>query len=208
MLYDLSPMIHETMVVYKNNPEKAMVRTIVADYSTSQHYDSRIDFNMHTGSHVDAPLHMLRDGASIDEIPLERFYGRALVVDATSVVGELRPEHFAMDGWDQVDYVLFHTASSHASTFLFDFPYVGKALASVLAALPLKGVGIDALGIERAQEGHPTHALLLGAGKVILEGINLAKVPVGTYQLYAFPLRIQKAEASPVRAVLLQEPAV
>ena len=66
------------------------------------------------------------------------------------------------------------------------------------------GVGIDALGIERNQPGHPTHKILLGAGIVILEGLRLKGVPEGDYFLAAPPLKLNGYEAAPVRAALIK----
>ena len=68
----------------------------------------------------------------------------------------------------------------------------------------IRGVGIDSLGIERAQAGHPTHNLLLGAGIVILEGLRLKNIKQDTYELYCLPLKIKNVEAVPVRAILIK----
>ena len=68
----------------------------------------------------------------------------------------------------------------------------------------MAGVGIDSLGIERDQPGHPTHRILFSAGILILEGLRLEHVPAGEYLMVAAPLKITQAEAAPVRAVLLQ----
>lgn len=83
--------------------------------------------------------------------------------------------------------------------------YLDASAAEYLKSAGITGVGIDALGIERAQPGHETHKTLLGAGIIILEGLRLADVNEGTYRLAALPLRLKGTEASPARAILIEE---
>ncbi|MEI6157040.1 MAG: cyclase family protein, partial [Atribacterota bacterium] len=83
-----------------------------------------------------------------------------------------------------------------------DFVYVEEPGARFLSQQKLKGVGIDALGIERNQPGHPTHRLLLEKEVLIYEGLDLRRVTPGKYYFFAFPLKIKGADGSPVRALL------
>ncbi|MGL5978450.1 MAG: cyclase family protein [Erysipelotrichaceae bacterium] len=204
MLYDISPRIHHEMSVYKNKDEKRPVLHATTTTDPNYSYESMLSLPLHTGAHVDAPLHMVEQGKTIDQIPLERFYGKAYVVDVTGVRGALLPEHVnQIEHWGELDYILFKTDNSSNPEFDPDFVYVGSELAALLAHHDLKGVGIDALGIERNDPFHHTHKYLLDAGVVILEGLQLAKIREQRYWLFCFPLLIVGAEASPVRAVLM-----
>lgn len=202
MIYDISMKINETMMVYKDKAEKKIKRKIIMDYERGESYESEITMNIHTGTHVDAPLHMIAGGKSIDQCPLDLFYGKVLVVDATHLEGPLLPEQFTMEQWEYYDYLLFKTKNSYDETFNPDFVYLSSALAEVLVDLGLKGVGLDALSIEQSANHHRTHHVLLANEVVILEGLRLKAIQAGEYELFCFPILIEGAEGAFVRAVL------
>jgi len=102
------------------------------------------------------------------------------------------------------DFVIFKTKNSLSEVFDYDFIYVDESAASYLAKKKVRGVGIDALGIERAQKNHPTHKILLSNDIIILEGLRLKSVPEDKYKLFCLPLKIAQVEALPVRAILIK----
>lgn len=201
-LIDISMPVHAGMTVYKNKEEKRPV----LHRSTSGHAtETMLTMNLHTGTHVDAPLHMLPDGGTIDgTYSLDTFWGRAFVVDLSHL--EDKVDAAAVEGLDLdgVDWLLLKTRNSKVTDFDFSFVYLDREAAEILAHRGLKGVGIDALGIERAQEGHPTHRTLLTEGVCILEGLRLDHVAEGYYDFFAMPIAIENVEAAPVRAVLIE----
>jgi kynurenine formamidase len=99
--------------------------------------------------------------------------------------------------------VLLKTKNSLQDQFDFSFVYLEKSGAAYLAQKKVRGVGIDALGIERDQPDHETHKTLLGAEIWIIEGLRLGDVPEGSYILAVMPLKVKSVEALPVRAALL-----
>jgi arylformamidase len=101
------------------------------------------------------------------------------------------------------DFVLFKTKNSFVETFIFDFVYVDKEAARYLKERGIKGVGIDGLGIERAQDNHPTHKILLGNDIIIIEGLRLKEVKEGIYDMVCLPLKITGVEANPARVILM-----
>jgi len=200
-IHDISMTISERMTMYKNRAEKSP-RFAVERRGRVQ--ESRLDLHLHSGTHIDAPLHMLPEGGSIDSYPLERFIAPSRVLafpDARQIgAAELKGKEIRKG-----EFVLLKTRNSESEAFDFDFVYLDSSGAEYLKEIGVAGVGIDSLGIERDQEGHPTHEILLSARIPILEGVRLKDVEEGTYLLVALPLKIAGAEASPVRAVLIDE---
>jgi arylformamidase len=102
------------------------------------------------------------------------------------------------------DFVLLKTRNSDHDGFDFEFVYLAEDGARYLAERNVAGVGIDALGIERSQPGHPTHKTLFGAGVVIIEGLRLKEVREGSYFMVAAPIKLMETEAAPARVLLLE----
>jgi arylformamidase len=198
-IYDITVPIYEGMPVYKNKPEKQPVFTT----STNGHVtESRIAMDAHSGTHIDAPLHMINDGETFETIPIENLVGKVKVFDLSRVEdgisrADLEPLHIA-----EGDFVLFKTRNSFDEAFNFDFIFLKEDGAKYLVDRKIKGVGIDALGIERSQEGHPTHKALFGANIIVMEGLYLKEVKAGTYFMVAAPLKLKGIDASPARVLL------
>jgi arylformamidase len=200
-IYDITVPIYEGMTVYKNKPEKQPVYTTVTNGHVTE---SRISLDVHTGTHIDAPLHMINDGETFETIPLENLVGNVKVFDLTQVEdgisqSDLEPLHIV-----EGDFILFKTRNSFVDEFQFDFVYLKADAASYLAERKIKGVGIDALGIERSQEGHPTHKTLFGANIIVMEGLYLREVKAGNYFMIAAPLKLKGLDAAPARVLLLE----
>ncbi|MFD2445969.1 cyclase family protein [Bacillus sp. CGMCC 1.16607] len=199
-IIDITAPIFEGMPVYKNKPEKQpKIETVTNAHVT----ESRISLDVHTGTHVDAPLHMMNDGKTIETLPIERLVRSCKVFDLTSASEKITKEDIKDLSINQGDFILFKTKNSYDDQFNFEFIYVAEDAAEYLAEIGISGVGIDALGIERAQEGHPTHRALMGKDIIIIEGIRLKEVEAGEYFMVAAPLKLQGVDASPARILLL-----
>lgn len=205
MIYDISMKINEEMMVYKNKEDKKIKRMVVSSFETGSFYESEFSMNIHTGTHVDAPLHMIKGGKSIDELSLDLFYGRALVVDVTHVNERIECSDVDCELFKGYEYILFKTRNSFENEFNPNFVYVSEDVAQCMVDAGCKGVGLDALSIEQSANHHKTHHVFLGNGLVILEGIRLAEIEAREYQISCFPLYFDKAEGSMVRAVLMDE---
>ncbi len=160
----------------------------------------------HTGTHVDAPSHFVRGGATLDDVPLDAWIGPCRVVrhaeDRDVTAADL-------DAWDLagVERVLICTPNTarwdDAPAFREDYLALDASAARWCVEHGLKLVGIDYLSIETFHGGdYPVHHTLLGAGVVILEGVRLEHVEPGDYELIALPLPIGDGDGTPVRAVL------
>lgn len=201
-IYDLSPEISENMAVYKNRLEKrpkiAITRTLKEGAN-----ESKLDIYVHTGSHVDAPYHVLQNGKTIEKISLDKFMGKCIVIDFTKIKNSITKNHLKNIKIQKKDIVLLKTKNKPDKTFNPEFVYLDKTGAEYLVAKKIKAVGIDALGIERSQPRHETHKTLLKNNIPIFEGLDLSKVKKGRYYFHGLPLKIRKGDASPIRAALL-----
>lgn len=202
-ILDISMPISADMTVYKNRVENKPKLTVHRDFTSSSAYESMLAMHMHTGTHIDAPLHMINDGGTIATVELNKLITWCKVLDLTHVDGGITHRDLKPKGIKDGDFVLLKTKNSYQDTFQVDFVFLEKSGAVYLRDQKIKGVGIDALGIERSQPGHETHIALLNDQIVILEGLRLGQVDEGCYFLLAVPISITDTEAAPVRALLL-----
>ncbi|MGQ9747798.1 MAG: cyclase family protein [Candidatus Caldatribacteriaceae bacterium] len=203
---DISLSISNDTPTYRGRKEKKPSLSVVRTIQEGAN-EMRLSLETHTATHVDAPLHMLENAISIDEIPLANFAGFAYLAEIRGVPvlteNELLPfEPFLKEG----TILLLKTDNSFQDLNREDFVYLDRSGAQFLAEKKLKGVGIDALGIEREQKDHATHRILLSQDILIFEGLALQTVSPGWYYFMAFPLKVQKGDGAPARAVLVQFP--
>lgn len=197
---DISMEIYKGMAVYKNNPDKQpSIKRVQSGYVS----ESRIDIDAHTGTHVDAPLHMIEGGPTIETIPLERVVGPCRVIDFTEVTDGITLADIESKQVEPGEFLLLKTKNSLDEEFNFEFIFLKEDAARYLAEKGIKGVGIDSLGIERSQPGHPTHKALFNSGVIIIEGLRLREVAEGSYFLVAAPLKLIGTDAAPARVLLL-----
>ncbi len=203
-IFDISLEIAEDMPLYRGRREKKpkieRIRTL--DEGANE---TRLTLETHTGTHVDAPLHMLPSGISIDRIPPSQLMGPAVVLEIRNrseiTVEDLKPQEALLL---PEHFVLLKTDNSFQDLSRDDFTYLTESAARFLVTKKLKGVGIDALGVERNQEGHPTHRVLLESGLMVIEGLFLRDIDPGLYFLVVLPLKIRGGDGAPARAVLVR----
>ena len=203
-LIDVSLDISDETPTYRGRKEKKPRITVVRTLAEGAH-EMRLDIETHTATHVDAPLHMLPEATSIDRIPLHSFAGFGYLADLRGIpvitAKDLRP----FDAFLQKDtFFLMKTDNSFQDLNREDFVYLDRSGAQFLAERSIKGVGIDALGIERNQPDHATHRILLSRGIVIVEGLSFREVEPGWYYFMAFPLKVKSGDGAPARAVLVR----
>lgn len=168
---------------------------------------SQISTSAHTGTHMDAPLHFIADAAAMETMPIDAVVGPARVVgirDPEAIrVAELEP--LALKAGERI---LFRTRNSDRrladGEFVKDFTYIAPDAARYLAERGVRTVGVDYLsvGAFREESGRETHRVLLGAGIWIIEGLNLADVEPGAYEMICLPLLLVGSDGAPARAVL------
>jgi arylformamidase len=162
----------------------------------------------HSGTHVDAPMHFVRDGASIDRVSLERLIGPGRVIDIPDNVQAIDAAELNRHQWRGAERVIFRTRSSlrgwmKSPIFHRDFAYIAPAAAQLLADAGVRLVGIDYLSSEQFGAPAPrTHQILLGKGIPIVEGLMLEGVGAGDYDVIVLPMKVAGHEGAPARAVL------
>ncbi|MGP1411017.1 cyclase family protein [Peptoanaerobacter stomatis] len=204
-IYDVSKLISEDMVVYKNREEKRIKRTIVSSYETGDYYESRLDTDLHCGTHIDAPLHMVKNGNTIDKYNVSKFIGKCKVFDLTNVDEFITKKDIESLDIQKDDRVIFKTKNSYDTVYNPKFVYIEEDAAEYLAEKQIQSLGIDAMSIERDKKHHPTHKIILGANIGVIEDMMLKDIDEGEYFLSALPLKIKDSDASPIRAVLIED---
>jgi arylformamidase len=199
-LIDVTVPIREGMVTYPGDPT---VRTELA--SSIGRGDlvnlTRLDFGVHSGTHVDAPVHFIEGGHGVDAWPLDALVGAAAVVDARSVTGVLDREALERIGLPDSPRLLFRTSNSElwaTDSFAEDSVHFVGSGAEVLVERGVRLVGIDYLSIGD-EEAHRT---LLGAGIVAVEGLDLRAAQPGEYELLCLPMKIEGSDGAPARVLL------
>jgi|SRR6185295_13414443 len=207
MIYDVSVPIANGMPVWPSDPPLKLTNSehISRDKSHTIRVTS-IEMGSHTGTHIDAPYHFLEGGRRLDEIPLDDLVGPVTVIQIKGVASITR-KHLAGLVWNDVQRVLFKTDNSEHwkdGAFYERFVYLEPDAAEFLVQQGVRLVGIDYLSIDPFHsEKHPTHFVLLPRNVIILEGLNLNRVPPGLYQLVALPLHLLSGDGAPARVILI-----
>jgi len=201
---DVSVPLRNGMVRYPGDPEVHIGREQDIGRGDVVNATS-LSMGTHSGTHIDAPLHFLQDGVSIDHMPIDAVNGRARVIPITDDVSVKVPEleaHAITEG----EILLLKTRNSalwNHRTFQENYVYLSTAAAAYLVFKGIRAVGIDYLSVggfnKNEKEAHDT---LLRASIWIIESLNLSSVEPGIYDLLCLPLRLEGAEAAPARAIL------
>ena len=197
-MIDISVPIREGMVTYPGDPVVKLER--VASIAEGDFVNlTRIDFGLHSGTHVDAPFHFIDGADGIDRLPLEALIGPCEVVEAPDLSRESvsrMPEGTTR--------VLFKTPNSKLwarDDFVEEFARLDGDAARLLVERRVRLVGVDYLSVGDEE----AHHILLGAGVVPVEGLDLRGVEPGRYDLICLPLRVVGADGGPARAVLIRD---
>ncbi|MHA6252658.1 arylformamidase [Oceanobacillus sp. CAU 1775] len=162
-----------------------------------------IAMSVHNGTHVDAPYHYDSEGKTIDELPLELYIGKTLVVDVsfTDIIDEAA---FKTIDLKQASRVLLKTSlPNNPNHFPEKMPVIDPSLASFLAEQGVKLLGVDIPSVDVVESKElQTHHALYEHGIYILENLMLDECEAGLYEMIALPLKIIGADGSPVRAVI------
>jgi arylformamidase len=203
-MIDITVPIRDSMVTYEGDPSVS-VRRRLSIASGDPANVSELTLGSHTGTHIDAPVHFLPGGPTLDAVSLPALVGPALVVE-TPTVDMIRVDECEALVPSGAERVLFKTRNSalwSRSDFARDYVALDLAAARWLVSRGVRLVGIDYLSIEAfGATGHPVHKTLLGAGVVVLEGLDLSAARPGRYDLICLPLRLAGGDGAPCRALL------
>jgi arylformamidase len=202
---DISVPMYDGMVHWPGDPE-CRISLAVSMAGGAPCNLTQMSLSAHTGTHMDAPRHFVRDGRTMESVPMDAVIGPCRVIELKNrtavTVEELKP-HKLRKG----ERVLFKTRNSSHSwkTAAFDekFIYIPADTARYLVACGVRTVGVDYLSVGGYQkDGVECHQIMLGAEIWIIEGLNLSKVKPGKYELICLPLKILGADGAPARAIL------
>ncbi len=206
---DVSVPIRPGMVHWPDDPEVEVDR--VADTAKGCAWNlSQIRMSAHTGTHVDAPLHVVAGGTAIEQMPLEAVVGRARVIEIAGPRA-IEPRELRDKDIQPGQRILFRTTNSQRcwtdSRFVEDYVGVSPAAAEYLVQRRVRAVGTDHLSVgPYGPDGERTHRVLLQAGVWLIEGLNLSAAPAGQYEMVCLPLKLVGAEGAPARAILRKVP--
>lgn len=205
-IYDITVPIRTNMPVYEGDPGVKIDAWSAFAKGDSSNV-SMLNFGAHTGTHVDAPAHFIEGANTIDKLSLDVLIGPARVIHVPEERTEIDAALLSGGNLDGVERVLFRTRNSGFwdQAFRKDFTHLLPEAAALLVDKGVKLAGTDYLSIEKFHSGHHrTHLTLLSRGVVIVEGLNLAEVPAGDYELICLPLKIAdgSGDGAPARAVL------
>src|SRR5689334_10385823 len=169
---------------------------------------SAFSFGAHTGTHVDAPMHFIKGGVPLDQVPLTRFIGPVRVIDCSPDARVIDAAELNKHSWKGATRIFFRTRNSRSGwmtdpKFHEDFTYIAPDAAQLLADAGVELVGVDYLSAEKFASADPkVHHILLGKNIPIVEGLSLKDVQAGEYDLVLLPIRTIGHEAAPARAVI------
>jgi arylformamidase len=208
-IYDISLTISPSLPTWPGDPGLILEQFESMDKGAHANVTS-ISSSVHLGTHVDAPHHFLNDGRTVESLPLDVLTGPCYVTQLPDGIDMITAEVLERtEITSDMKRVLFGTSNSHQwakseSKFDEDFVAITEDGAEWLVERGVRLVGVDYLSVAPYGDSVPTHTVLLKAGIVIVEGLNLSKVMRGFYDLYCLPLKIAGCDGAPARAILIQ----
>jgi arylformamidase len=205
--YDISLTISPEMPNLPSNPNIILERLLKMDEGSDSNV-SIMNMSVHTGTHVDAPNHFLVDGKGVERLHIKQLTGRAYVLHlpAVELIDAAVLENAEIP--PRTRRLLFRTRNSEywarkEKKFQPDFVGISADGAEFLVKRGVKLVGVDYLSVAPYQNSRSTHEILLKAGVVIVEGLDLSEVSQGRYTLYCLPLKLEGCDGAPARAILV-----
>ena len=208
-IYDISLTITPDLPTWPGDPRIELEQIASMDKGAQANV-TRLSAAVHIGTHVDAPHHFLNDGRTVESLPLEVLTGPCYVLQLPDGVDAITAEVLERSEITAtMKRILFGTSNSHlwargVKEFQTDFVAITEDGAQWLVDHGVQLVGVDYLSVAPYGDPQTTHKILLGAGVVIVEGLNLSNVMRGFYNLYCLPLKIAGSDGAPARAILIQ----
>jgi kynurenine formamidase len=208
----LSHLIEEEMSLFPGTEPPSVKRIFSVE---KDHFaETRLSFSSHTGTHMDAPAHMIHGGKTLDHYNPGSFAGPGVLVDATAFGGKEIPLDIMVQKEEEIrksDYLIIHTSWDRLwgrPGYFENYPVLGPKTALWLASLPLKGVGVDAPSLDPVKGPQRIHHILLGKGFLLVENLaGLDRLRGRRFFFSAFPLLYQKSDGAPVYAAAVFSPS-
>jgi arylformamidase len=205
---DLSHPIYTGMPVYPGTPRPGvMPANTITDHGFAE---SLLTLSSHTGTHMDAPAHLLAGGRTLDAYPPDRFVGPGCVIDLADPGMTMELLQYQEQRSRGCRFALLHTGWSRfwgAPAYFRGFPTLTRDAATWLASLGLSAVGVDAISVDPVESTElPIHRALLEAGVLLIENLtNLELLPPRGFTVCSLPLPLRDADGAPCRVIALLE---
>lgn len=200
MYYDVTRELSEEILIFPGGDPKPAIST--EDHGA--YLISLLSLSTHTGTHIDAPSHYLKDERTVDRIDPARLIGRCRVVDlGTATAVSAADLEGSVEGAERI---LLKTWFSGRTAFDPAYPHLTPDAAALLAREGVGCVGIDSPSIEAYDGDGTVHRTLLSEDIAVIELLDLSAVPGGEYYMAALPLRLKGLDGSPLRAILSDRP--
>ncbi|MDO9511641.1 MAG: cyclase family protein [Bacteroidales bacterium] len=198
--FDLSHFLDDHMSLFPGSESPGFIRR--SDFPSQPYREMHLSMSTHSGTHMDAPAHMIENGKFLDEFEVSQFMGKAVKINIV---------RFEKEKWlpEGTEFLILETGwSKHWGTtaYLDDFPCLSKESVKFLKTKNLKGIGVDAISFDPVEStNYYNHYQLLGTGMIFLENLSdLSMLPDGElFDFFCFPLKIRKADGSPVRVIAI-----
>jgi arylformamidase len=206
-IIDVSVPLREGMVVWPGSTGFRLRQTMCLERGDTANV-SQLDCDVHIGTHVDAPRHFLKDGATVEQLPMDILIGPAVLAylpEVHTITVSVLNDLVLPAGTKRL---LLRTSNSElwaaagVSEFREDFVALTDDAAQWVVTHDIRLIGVDYLSVQRYEDNPGVHQILLGQGVIIIEGLNLSNVLPGSYELICLPLKLVGAEGAPARAVL------
>jgi arylformamidase len=201
--YDISLLLNENTIIYPGNPQISIEQyAFIPDASVNE---SKISLGVHSGTHVDSPYHIKKDGKKANQLNLESFYGNCKVFDLTHIDLEIYKKDLLNFDINKGDIILFKTKNSLRGykEFRKEFIHVKYDAAKYLVEIGIKTLGVDYLSVKKFGGDDEVHEIIIN-NITLFEGLNLREVSEGEYIFIGLPLKLE-ADGAPARAVLLEK---
>lgn len=203
MIVDLTHTLEEDMPVFPGTEKPILHPALTMEKDGFR--EKLMTMFSHTGTHMDAPSHMISDGKNLDDFDISHFVGQALVIDCRLFKQEIPLGYIENFDYSEIDFVLLQTGwDKHwgREAYFSSFPALSKEAALYLADQNLKGLGVDCISVDLMDNHDFTvHKILLSKDMVMIENLSgLDQMPI-EFMLHVLPLKIKEADGSPIRAI-------
>jgi arylformamidase len=210
-IIDLTHFISSKMPVYPDteSPEISDSNTI----EKNGFAEKNISISSHTGTHVDAPAHMIKKSNTLDMFDINQFIGEGKVVDISGIKKKVIEKDDIMtdlEGIDKIDFILFYSGWSQywgRDQYFRDYPVLSEELVKYLTSFKLKGMGFDVISIDTVGDVHfANHMIVFRSNMIIIENLkNLESLIGNKFTFFCLPLKFENSDGSPVRACAIME---
>ncbi len=203
-IIDLSHIINPDISVFPGTEKPVFERKEIEGYP-----EVKITMYTHTATHIDAPIHIIKNARTLDQLPVDRFIGKGFVIDCKHLAGKYITKGFLepyRDTISKTEFILFNSGWStkwKTEAYFENFPTLTAEATGWLSSFDLKGIGIDSISLDPVADMNlPNHKIVLKKEILIIENLtNLDSLPGNDFIFQCFPLKIERADGSPVRAL-------